>query len=354
MSSILIITRGQFGTLIDTYQYCKYLSGKYKISYICFDEQVPKMCLPDIDIHYISYKGSRTLRGIRFILSVISYALFHKGMIFMVYFSQCEWVRRILFWKKIHLDIRTLSVLPHEADRKREDAAIIRSCRSFQSISVISREVGERLHLSDKSACILPLGADPISTVTNREYTKMRLLYVGVLFNRNIIDTVTGVHQFMKAHPNATVSYDIVGDGPELSALRQYVEENHLEPFIKIHGRVSYDELQPFFDKCNIGVSYVPLYDYYQHQPVTKTFEYIMSGLYCIATRTVENSRVVSAENGILIEDNSPAFAKALEYVSEQRDAIDSAVIRNTLTGYQWKNIIDGSLLPIINSLQTN
>lgn len=351
MKKLLIITRGQFGTLTDTYQYCKHLNNRYKISYICFDENVPKMTLPDIDIYYISYRGNRTLRGIRFILSIIKHALFHNGVIFIVYFSQCEWVRRILFWKKIHLDIRTLSVWPNETDRKRENAAIAKACRYFNSISVISQEVGNKLYLPNKSRYILPLGADPISSISYRKYQKINLLYVGALFNRNIIDTVIGVHKFSVAHPHAPISYNIVGDGTELDGLKQYVKENHLEHIIKMHGRVPYDELKPFFDKCNIGVAYVPTYDYYQHQPVTKTFEYIMSGLYCIATNTVENCKVISPSNGILIEDNSEAFIEALENISKRCNSIDSLVIRNTLIEYQWKNIVENSLQPIINSL---
>ena len=352
MKKILIITRGQFGTLTDTYQYCKHLSHTHKISYICFDENVPKMVLPNVNIHYISYKGNRLFRGIRFILLVMKHILFYNGAIFIVYFSQCEWIKRIMFWKKIHLDIRTLSVKQNEIERIKEDTAIANACQYFSTISVITEAIGHKLELSDKHPYILPLGADCISSVPCKTYSEMHLLYVGSLFNRKIIDTVIGVHKYINNNPESTISYDIVGDGEEIDTLKYYIKENHLESIIKIHGRVTYDNLKPFFDKCNIGISYVPIYDYYQHQPVTKTFEYIMSGLYCIATDTIENQKIVSPLNGILIESNSEAFTRALESISKKSDSIDFLAIKNTLLEYQWKNIIGDKLLPIINSLQ--
>ena len=76
---------------------------------------------------------------------------------------------------------------------------------------------------------------------------------------------------------------------------------NKLENVCTTHGRIDYYKLKPFFDKCNVGVSYIPIRDYYQYQPPTKTFEYGLSGLVTIATETKSNQEVINNCNGILI-----------------------------------------------------
>lgn len=39
--------------------------------------------------------------------------------------------------------------------------------------------------------------------------------------------------------------------------------------------------------------------EYYDSQPPTKTFEYALSGLYVLATKTRENEKVITNDNGV-------------------------------------------------------
>ena len=348
MKELLIITRDQFGILTDTYQYCKYLYRDFNITYVCFDEGFPLLYFPEIKVHYISHKGPRFFKGLRFMLFSVWYVLRCKGFCFIVYFSQCEWIKRIIFWKKMHLDIRTLSVKAEQKERIKQNRAIRSACRYFDSISVITKEIGGKLGLPEARVTILPLGADKISSIVQRNFLQLRLLYVGTLSNRNIIETVIGIHLFMKRHSNIDISYDIIGDGEGIVCISDYIKKHRLESQIRMHGRLSYDKLKPYFDYCNIGVSYIPICDYYQNQPPTKTYEYIASGLFCIATNTFENKKVITQRNGILIEDNSQALYNALEMIWEKRKDINPTDIVNTSLQYSWKYVIQNSLLPVL------
>ena len=107
-------------------------------------------------------------------------------------------------------------------------------------------------------------------------------------------------------------------------------------------------ELQPFFDSCNIGISYVPVTDYYNHQPVTKTYEYIMSGLVCLGTGTYENEIVINENNGVLCADNPESFARALKKISMNRGKYISTTIRNTIKNHTWESIVKTKLLPVL------
>ena len=66
----------------------------------------------------------------------------------------------------------------------------------FDSASFISKGIKQKLHLkTNLPTFILPLGADIISH-TDKDFNCLKLLYMGTLSNRHIIDTVKGVKMF--------------------------------------------------------------------------------------------------------------------------------------------------------------
>ena len=197
---------------------------------------------------------------------------------------------------------------------------------------------------------ILPLGADSLSSI-DTNFDQLKLLYVGILSGRDIGKTIKGLKDFKDRHPENNITYDIVGDGhyDELSELKALSSSLGLDDTITFHGRLPYDELKPFFEKCNIGVSFVPKTDYYEFQPPTKTFEYIISGLYTIATSTHCNKSVITSDNGVLIEDNCNDFTNALEDIWARRDSVNQTKIKESLIYYKWDNIVGNILRPILN-----
>ena len=68
LKKILFITNQQFGSHTDSYKYCEILRFKYDITYLCFDKGLIKSDLDGVKVEYVSYKGCKTVRGIRFIL----------------------------------------------------------------------------------------------------------------------------------------------------------------------------------------------------------------------------------------------------------------------------------------------
>ena len=181
-------------------------------------------------------------------------------------------------------------------------------------------------------------------------FNQIKLLYVGTLYNRNIIETVKGINLFVKKYPDVPITYDIIGSGfeNEIEELNDYIKNNNLSTICRAHGRIPYTELKPFFDKCNIGVSYIPITDYYQYQPPTKTYEYALSGMAVIATKTISNESVVNEKNGILINDNPEAFMSALEKLLIKKREFNSRVIIESVEDYRWEKIVEKYFVPII------
>ena len=205
--------------------------------------------------------------------------------------------------------------------------------------------------MPEEKSAILPLGAD-IASTTDKTFEKLNLLYVGTLFNRDVHKTIEGLAIAIKENPQMDIYYDIVGDGigNELAELKQLVADKKLENHIKLHGYIQHKELKSFLDKCNIGVSFVPMTEYYEFQPATKSFEYVLSGLYTIATSTYCNKEIINEENGILIEDSPASFANGIKEIYNRRTNIKADKIRQTLTPYLWKNIVKNEMSLILNN----
>lgn len=349
---LLIIQPQPFGYLTDSYKWCEYLKDIYEITVLCQLGGKQKIQLDGIQVIYAKSFGNRTLRGLLFVLQCLLHIFFYKGKILVVYFEHCEVLKSIFPYKKMLLDIRTLSIVRDLQKRNRYNSLIRKACDKFDYVSVISQGVKEKLKLGDKNVFILPLGADSISNVV-KQYEVLRLLYVGTFSGRDIEKTILAVSLFHNQYPSVPIFYDIVGDGyrNELEDYKQLVKKLKLDDIIFLHGRIPFTELKPFFDKCNIGLSFIPLTEYYDVQPPTKTFEYILSGLYTIATETSSNKELITEINGILIKDTPEDFSKALYTAYQKRELIDSKLIRKTLERYQWKNIVQNKFISIINSL---
>jgi hypothetical protein len=248
------------------------------------------------------------------------------------------------------LDIRTLSISTDVRIRKKYNYNLRVTSSLYDHVTIISEELRRKIDIPIEKTSILPLGSDSISNI-KKSFEKINLLYVGTLTGRNIEKTIEGLSLFLLKNPTVPISYDIIGDGceGELEKLQILILKYNLQSIVKLNGRIPHFQLAPFFDRCNIGISFVPITEYYDFQPVTKTFEYILSGMYCIATNTYSNRLIISKENGLLIEDSSDAFNKSLEYVYKEMASFKSDLIKNTLKDYTWHNIVKTYLLPILN-----
>ena len=346
---LLIVINSQFGCCVDVYKRCEYLKEDYDITVLCFYSGDEKQEIPGVKVVYVPWTGPYVIRGMKFILCSLWHILWFKGIVYVEYFEKCIWLKRLLPFKKMILDVRTMAVLGTQADRDRYDRCIEQACNKYDVVSVISEGVKQKLH-GDDNMFILPLGADIISP-TDKVIDTLRLIYVGTFSGRDIDKTIRAVSVFHHKHPDIPITYDIIGSGcnNELSELRNLNETLGCSDFIILHGRIPNQRLKPYFDKANIGVSFVPMTDYYDKQPPTKTFEYTLSGMYTIATRTTENARFVTPECGCLIDDTEEDFVKAIEYIWKNKERIDSKKVRSSMLEFQWERIVNKYVRKILD-----
>lgn len=343
---LLIINKAQFGYHIDTFKYCQYLNDLFDITYMCFDTGRDKVAVPGVKVKYVRWEGSFLKKGKKFIKTCKQEILTgNYEKIFCVYFQGVSSLVNRNNKSKMILDIRTGYVGASKRKRWLFNSAIRIEAKFFRQVSVISESLAAMLHL--KKFSLIPLGSDVLS-VTNKDFAAPKLLYVGTLSGRNIHETVSGCKLWMEK-TDVTLSYDIFGDGDAGSKkLLMKAIGNSTE--IRYHGFKHHSEISEYLDMCNVGVSFIPITDYFHVQPPTKTFEYMNAGMVCIATETAENKKIVTAENGILCQDNAIAFSGALQTFLDNKNNYSSEVIRSTVSGSTWKNIVDKYLLTAINS----
>ena len=351
MKKLLIIRKQQFGYHTDIYKWCQYLNDKYKIDLVCFDEGQRKFVMNNVNVHYVSKCGSKKIRGLHYILCCIYYVLFFKGIVIVSYFHGCHYIKKILPWKKMVLDIRTFNVSSDESVRMRMNKVIMKTVELYDFVTIISEGLRSQLPKDKSLTALLPLGGDIIDT-GKKDYESIDLLYVGTFQNRKIEKTIEGF-AIAKKQMGERIHYHIIGKGfkGEDEQLKSLSERLGVAENINFYGYLPHDKLLDFYHKCNVGVSFIPITSYFDYQPPTKTFEYIMAGLYTIATATYSNKEVITSDNGILINDTSDDFADGILRIAKLND-LDGDKIRNSLNQYQWSSIVNGRMVPILEHVE--
>ncbi len=339
---ILIASHSQFGYTAGYAQYCKYLKKDYDITYLCWDYNRKRMFEEGVKILYISRKGSLVTRNFRFITTLLLFLRKYKyHCIFICYFQGCA-IIPLLYKRKqfIHLNIMTGNVSLSAIRRKICNLILRLESSCFNSISTISESLKKFLKINQQ-AHIFPLGADPIQALPNPRH-KLSLLYVGVLSDRKIEDTIEGLAIFVRKHPEVDIHYTIVGDGwgNSKDLIQERIIKYHLGEKVSMEGYILQKNLKPYFEKNNIGVAYIPQTSYFNCQPSTKVYEYLMAGLPVIATGTYENKKIINKNNGIITDDTPKSFALGLHYMYRNIRDFNPGFIKESVSEYKWENIV--------------
>jgi glycosyltransferase involved in cell wall biosynthesis len=352
---LLIVYPNQFGYHTDSYNYSIYLRDKFDVTYICFDQGFDKADVDRVHVIYLPYNDGKIKRLARFFLEAINFTKQNATDIaFIVQFKFCFFLGIFLKCKIKILDYRTGDLSPNPILRRIKNCLMKFDSFFFQHITVISEGLRMILKLNKNHTLILPLGGEIIST-QSRHFEHLDLLYVGSLNGRKIYETIEGIGLFLTRHKDfsSVLSYSIIGRGSPLEEKKilETIELWKLSSVVQFIGQKRFGDLKPYFDSNNIGVSYLPKTPYYEHQPVTKTFEYANSGLFTIATSTFENCKVINHANGILCDDTPESFSFALEELVYHRNAIREDEIRSSLKDFLWETIVIETLQPYFEQL---
>jgi glycosyltransferase involved in cell wall biosynthesis len=351
MKRLLLINRTPFGHHAGSYQFSVLLRDTYAITYVCFDYGFPRIAVDGVRVVYVPQVGTRLRRFVSFLAAIRREASASSpDIVFAAYFQGCSLLRLLLRRIPVILHIATGSIHATRGPRLRENLVLAAESRAFPRVTILSESFLKPLWLDPRRCTVLPLGA-PEHDIPAKSLDAFRLFYVGTLRHRHIDRTVEGFCMFAaEMQGRLEVSYDIVGDGPpdDIERLLDACRRDARGALVSYHGRVPHASLGPFFQRCTIGVAFVPITDFYHIQPVTKVFEYLLAGMPVVATDTLENRKVIDTSNGVLIRDSAEGFHQGLRSLYEKRATLDPELIRKASVRYSWEQIVARTLRPLL------
>jgi len=350
---LLFVSFEQFGYHTDTFEYCRYLSDRYQITYLCPDQGLPRKNIADVEV---LYRESPPLGKVELgLLLETDRLLRHRRF-------QAAFLRRTKFSFLVRLrhrrtpmilDIRSGSIEESRLRRMIENGLLRANAAFFSNITVISAGLAGQLNLPHRWL-VLPLGADrrPVAVEPCRD--ELRLVYVGTFKNRHLERTVEGLGEFVRrGGSDLPVRYTLVGFGSaeERTAIRNAAIVAGLEDKVLVNDRVDRDELPRLLAEHNIGVAFTPRMPWFEHQPSTKVFEYLQNGLLCIATDNAANRGVISSANGVLVSDSAEGFCRGLEKAVAMLLNWNPQTAADSVRNQTWEVIVTDILMPYLEKL---
>lgn len=343
----ILIIAPQFGYNTDWYKFSEILSDSYNVYYLC--RKGAGKVVNSNKVHVIYYEATnknyylKILSAIRKLKDTVTFK-----KVFVYAYPTCSFLSFFFKKEQLIMDIRTSYIKSPVLSWICNKLIKIESS-VYDKISVISMGVAEFLGLNLNKCYLLPLGGEKKDFI-NKSLDSLKLIYVGTFYDRHIEKTVEGFASFKKAYPQADVTYSIVGFGSEedIKLICNKIKENNLEKDVVFLGERRGDGLNKLMEEHNVGVSYIPLTDYYDCQPPTKTYEYLLGSMIVLATPTSENMKVINSSNGVLTKTDSPdAFCEALIYIYDHRRSYNLKEIYDTSLKYNWGSIVNSKLEPL-------
>ncbi len=225
------------------------------------------------------------------------------------------------------------------------------SAKTFKHQIVINKSILSKFRPSSKKHIVIP----PFHkghTIVNKNFKKMKLLYIGTLSLRNIHYTLEGYKKFIEQN-GFNSEYIIIGSGSkeEENIIINFIQDNNLSEYIKYLGWQSDEIVKKYFEYCNVGVAFCPVTEYYLNNISFKFYEYVLSGMPVIATKLNDHIDKVNKVNGILIDDSPEGFYNGLEYIEKKLNSFSSDKIRKTLENNDYKYVTAHYIKPYIDKI---
>lgn len=354
---ILFIIPDQFGYSAGYFFYCKHLLERgFTLGVLSVDFKKPKISLNgNIKISYVTPKNKFQYR-----LEILRQSIklkYEYDIVVIKYTFGVSILNIFLDKKATFLDIRTGSVRKSALLRIIENIIINFESKMFTKVFIISIGLANQLHISSKKYILLPLGSEEHSKKNKTYDSEMNFMYIGTLSNRNLHIFISGFAKFVDKYRNLIpITLNIIGTGNknDLEIINSYILKNKLDDIIFLRGEIIHNETVHYFNNANYGVSFIPMKKHYQFQPPTKTFEYVINGLFCIATNTYANKEIIKETNGVLHDDNENSTFEALQYVYLNRKTYSTNSIKSTLSSFKWSNIVENVLVKNFNQVIIN
>jgi glycosyltransferase involved in cell wall biosynthesis len=259
----------------------------------------------------------------------------------VVYYVGCFLIAAMNSGKKRVLDIRTFSINKNKIKRIFYNQLINFEALFFDNLFVLSDGMYNQLWAVNKIKCsIVPLGAEEpcFYDKSLRDHVKEKIfIYVGTFNDRNIDRLVLAFDKFCNLRSDYKLQLIGRGKRDEIEKIKYAIYQCKYSTSIEYIGEIKFPELANYLSKARIGLSYIPINEKYDNQPPTKTYEYLLSRCFVIASGTIENKKIINESNGMIIDNSEMSLIKAMSKACD----FDYRVLNNDNIAkeFRWTNI---------------
>lgn len=178
---------------------------------------------------------------------------------------------------------------------------------------------------------------------------KFNFVYVGTFYGRKIENILRAIKEIAIDYPK--VRLILIGHGLPQREIEKEIKHLNIEKYVSFKGFIPFEHLGNIFMNSHVGIAYIPIVNEYYYQPVTKTLEYLINGLPVLASRVLENQKVITKHNGVLIDDSVNALIQGMKYMIANYSNYNRKSIQENSLKYGWTYSVKDYLLKILENI---
>jgi len=209
--------------------------------------------------------------------------------------------------------------------------------------------INEYYSVSSNRISIVTNGTDLEKYYNSKENNK-RVIFSGAMYHHRGIDVLLNCASQVIDQIN-DVEFLLLGDGPEMSRLREFVNKNNLSKNIIFKGWVKREEIPEFLATSSIGIGPLRTTDVTKGALPIKVLEYMASSLPILAMKETLPENILKDEiNGYTITDSNELAEKIIHIL--KNDDLREQMGKNSnemVQKFDWKNVTES----IINEFRS-
>ena len=209
--------------------------------------------------------------------------------------------------------------------------------------------INEYYSVSNNRISIVTNGTDLEKFYNSKENNK-RVIFSGAMYHHRGIDVLLNCASQVIDQIN-DVEFLLLGDGPEMTRLREFVNKNNLSKKIIFKGWVQREKIPEFLATSSIGIGPLRITDVTKGALPIKVLEYMASSLPILAMKETLPEDILKDEiNGYAITNSNELAQKIIHILKnddlrEQMGGNSNEMVQK----FDWKNVAES----IINEFRS-
>lgn len=209
--------------------------------------------------------------------------------------------------------------------------------------------INEYYGVTSNRISIVTNGTD-LEKFYNSKKNNKRVIFSGAMYHHRGIDVLLNCASQVIDQIN-DVEFLLLGDGPEMTRLREFVNKNNLSKNIIFKGWVQREKIPEFLATSSIGIGPLRITDVTKGALPIKVLEYMASSLPILAMKETLPEDILKDEiNGYAITDSNELAQKIIHIL--KNDDLREQMGENSnkmVQKFDWKNVAES----IINEFRS-